>query len=259
MRDSNSLFFAFFCNPLNWCRDSVPASLNAHPHHKVSQMTVKIPPGPHRLLVAAIGNPSPQYDNTRHSIAYWMMDLLLKHYYNHFEPFHQEPGYGNVLISRSNHERYKHVVLAKTENTFMNLSGKPIGKAWNRFRLQDKSMQLSLVIVHDELDREIGKIQLRRMGSSARGHNGLKSITAAVGPMYSKIGVGINSSKQKVPNAVEFVLEKVPQYHYTLLEQEALAKFERAIDEMTEGRHIYEKIVPEKPIAIKRKLGQRDM
>lgn len=217
-------------------------------------MTVKIPPGPHRLLVAAIGNPSPQYDKTRHSIAYWMMDLLLKHYYNHFEPFHQEPGYGNVLISRSNNERYKHVLLAKTENTFMNNSGKPIGKAWDRFRLQDKSVQLSLVIVHDELDREIGKIQLRRMGTSPRGHNGLRSITANVGPLYSKIGIGINPTKLKVPNAVEFVLEKVPHYDYKVLEQEALAKFERAIDEMAEGKHIYEKMVPEKPRATKRKL-----
>jgi peptidyl-tRNA hydrolase, PTH1 family len=79
----------------------------------------------------------------------------------------------------------------------MNISGPPVAKAWKAFAHSSSDDNiLALVVVHDELEASLGSLKVRRGETSARGHNGIKSVQASLqsvnlGERLLKIGIGI--------------------------------------------------------------------
>lgn len=95
----------------------------------------------------------------------------------------------------------------------MNVSGPAVATAWKTF-LKDLSNEdrsvAKLVVVHDELESPLGKIKVKQ-GGSAKGHNGLKSVTSSFGGMaYVRIGVGIGRPESRNSSDVAaYVLKRM--------------------------------------------------
>ncbi|RLV96590.1 Peptidyl-tRNA hydrolase [Spathaspora sp. JA1] len=156
------------------------------------------------LFIASIGNPEPQYANTRHNVGHRMMNQLINIYWKS----HITSIQSNLYQS----SKYPNILLFKSNDQYMNLQGKPVSSQFNKIRKQYSQ----LVILHDELQLDLGKYQIRKPGTSARGHNGLKSINSYLKNDYLKFGIGIGrpNSKQQV---VDHVLSK-----FNLQEQEII-------------------------------------
>ncbi|MCP5411573.1 MAG: aminoacyl-tRNA hydrolase [Alphaproteobacteria bacterium] len=144
------------------------------------------------LLVAGLGNPGSQYAKNRHNAGFIVVDEI-----------HAAHGFGpwkakfDGLISEGRLAG-RRVYLLKPQ-TYMNLSGDSIGPALRFYKLPLSA----LVVIHDEIDLAAGKLKVKTGGGDA-GQNGLKSITATLGPDYRRVRVGIGhpGMKEMVSNHV---------------------------------------------------------
>ncbi len=137
-------------------------------------------------LIAGLGNPGKEYENTRHNIGFHVVDVLARrHRISFAHKFKGELGQGTIAGEP--------VVLLKPQ-TFMNLSGQSVQPTMAFFKVP----LLHIVVVHDDLDLELGQIKLKT-GGSPGGHNGLKSIDQCIGPNYHRIRAGIGHPRSKVP------------------------------------------------------------
>jgi PTH1 family peptidyl-tRNA hydrolase len=132
------------------------------------------------LLVAGLGNPGREYARTRHN-AGWMVveELAARH----------GGSWRSKFSGRLAEVRLDGLRLALLEpETYMNESGKSIGAAGRFFKVEPAS----LLVVHDDVDLDEGRLQARAGGGLA-GHNGLRSISQALGSqdfLRLRIGVG---------------------------------------------------------------------
>ena len=133
-------------------------------------------------LIAGLGNPTKEYDKTRHNVGFSVIDVLADRYrIDISEKKHK------ALCGRGVIEGQK-VLLLKPQ-TFMNLSGGPVQEMAAYFKIDPES---ELIIIQDDIDLEPGQLRIRKQGS-AGGHNGLKDIIGRLGTqkfMRVKIGVG---------------------------------------------------------------------
>lgn len=135
-------------------------------------------------LVVGLGNPGPRYAANRHNAGYMVADLLAERMGAAFRAHRARalvaegrlggPGAGGPRV-----------VIAKPV-TFMNLSGGPAAALAAYFKIPLSR----LVVIHDELDIGYGVLRLKR-GGGDNGHNGLKSVTAALGPEYHRVRFGV--------------------------------------------------------------------
>jgi peptidyl-tRNA hydrolase, PTH1 family len=131
------------------------------------------------LLIAGLGNPGAEYARNRHNAGFMAVDTIHASY--NFGPWRarfQGVVSEGVLGKRK-------VYLLKP-GTFMNLSGDSVGAAMRFFKLPVNA----LVVMHDELDLPAAKLKVKTGGGDA-GNNGAKSITAALGPDYRRVRIGI--------------------------------------------------------------------
>ncbi len=131
-------------------------------------------------LIVGLGNPGKAYINSRHNVGFRCVD--------HFARLNRIP-----LTKRQQRAKIGTGVVAETEvvvakpGTFMNLSGEAVGRLVRRFGVPLED----LIVVHDDMDLPLGKVRIRRRGSSA-GHKGVKSIVASLGSQdFPRIRVGI--------------------------------------------------------------------
>jgi peptidyl-tRNA hydrolase, PTH1 family len=132
------------------------------------------------LLVAGLGNPGREYERTRHNVGWMVIDELARRHEGSFRSKFD----GQLSEVRLEGLR---VALLKPE-TYMNISGKSISAAGRFFKVEPES----LLVVHDDVDLEPGRLQARTGGGLA-GHNGLRSIASALGTqdfLRLRIGVG---------------------------------------------------------------------
>ncbi|ODV82677.1 hypothetical protein CANARDRAFT_204741 [[Candida] arabinofermentans NRRL YB-2248] len=195
---------------------------------------------PPLLFIASLGNPSPSYDSTRHSVGH----RILKLYTTRFN-FQQVKENGFTFYKNVENDN---IVCFKTSG-YMNLSGKSLSKSWNHI-LKTKSNDYNpiLIILHDEMDVELGSIKIRKQGSSHRGHNGLRNIQEVIGKGYTgiQIGIGRNYSggdgKSRNSDLVsDYVLGKFKRDEVEVLETTTIEKFENIVDQMCNGLYIYDK------------------
>ncbi|WP_031509272.1 aminoacyl-tRNA hydrolase [Streptomyces megasporus] len=150
-------------------------------------------------LVVGLGNPGPGYAANRHNVGFMVADLLAERIGGRFRTHRSR---AQVLEGRLGAPGAggRRVVLAKPMS-YMNLSGGPVTALRDFYKVPSDR----LVVVHDELDIDYGALRLKR-GGGDNGHNGLKSITKALGPDYHRVRFGIGRPPGRMPVA-DFVLK----------------------------------------------------
>jgi peptidyl-tRNA hydrolase, PTH1 family len=134
------------------------------------------------FIIAGLGNPTSQYENTRHNVGFAAMDVISKELGIKIDMAKHKALTGTGYIEGEK-------VLLMKPQTYMNLSGEAIKDALSFYKLDPKD---SLLVIYDDISLDVGKLRLRSKGS-AGGHNGIKSIIAHAGTeefMRIKIGVG---------------------------------------------------------------------
>ena len=147
------------------------------------------------LLVAGLGNPGREYASTRHNVGFMVCDELAR---RHGASFRTKFS-GELAEHRLDGAR---LALLKPQ-TFMNESGRSVGPAARFF----KTNPGALLVVHDEVDLEPGRLQAR-LGGGLAGHNGLRSIAKHLGtPDFLRLRVGVGRPERGDPRSVaDFVL-----------------------------------------------------
>ena len=147
------------------------------------------------LLVAGLGNPGREYERTRHNVGWMVVDELARRHEGSF----RSKFSGQLAEVRDDGRR---LALLKPE-TYMNVSGRSVGGASRFFKVDSDS----LLVVHDDVDLEPGRLQAR-LGGGLAGHNGLRSIADALGTqdfLRLRIGVGRPARGDRRPVA-DYVL-----------------------------------------------------
>lgn len=128
---------------------------------------------------------------------------------------------------------------------FMNESGKNLCEPWNDFRrfATEKGRNPVLVVLSDELDKDMGKLQIRIQNSSARGHNGLNSIQNVIGKGFTsiKIGIGRNypGGGKDSDSVSKYVLGKFTYKEFHTLKTQVLHTLTNVFNAMQTGAYIY--------------------
>jgi len=148
------------------------------------------------LLVVGLGNPGPQYATTRHNIGFLVADVLADRIGSGFK-VHKKSG-ADVVTGRLGDTS---VVLAKPR-TYMNESGRQVGPLAKFYSVAPADV----IVLHDELDIDFGRIRLK-FGGGVAGHNGLRSVSAALGTNdFKRVRIGIGRPPGRQSGA-SFVLE----------------------------------------------------
>ncbi|MFK4112472.1 aminoacyl-tRNA hydrolase [Streptomyces sp. NPDC002176] len=151
-------------------------------------------------LVVGLGNPGPEYAMNRHNVGFMAVDLLAERIGGKFK--RSGKAQAQVLEGRIGPvgPANRRVILAKPMS-YMNLSGGPV----NALRDFYKVPLSQVVAVHDELDIDYGALRLK-LGGGDNGHNGLKSMTKAMGADYHRVRFGIGRPPGRMQVA-DFVLK----------------------------------------------------
>ena len=149
------------------------------------------------LLIAGLGNPGPEYAAHRHNVGFMVCDELARRQGASF----RSKFSGQLGETRLDGRR---IALLKPE-TFMNESGRSVAAAARFFKVEPGA----LLVVHDEVDLEPGRLQARAGGGLA-GHNGLRSIAQALGSReFLRLRVGVGRPGRGDPRPVsDFVLSR---------------------------------------------------
>jgi PTH1 family peptidyl-tRNA hydrolase len=147
-----------------------------------------------RWLIAGLGNPGPEYAANRHNAGFMVADLLAERMGARFKRDRSRAAVATGRLAGMP------VTLAKPL-TFMNLSGRPVAALRTFYKIPPER----IVVIHDELDLPFGTIRLKQ-GGGDNGHNGLRSVTAALGTReYIRVRVGIGRPPGRMDPA-DFVL-----------------------------------------------------
>jgi len=157
-------------------------------------------------LIVGLGNPGKEYEKTRHNTGFLVIDKLCKELNVELDKSKCKAIYG---IYRNGSDK---VIIAKPQ-TYMNLSGESVKPLMNFYEVDINNV----IIVHDDLDLPIGKIRIRRSGSSA-GQRGMGNIIDLLGTKdIQRIRVGISNNKQI--DTKDYVLGKVSKEDEELFEK----------------------------------------
>ena len=146
------------------------------------------------LLFVGLGTPTPDSENNRHNVGFKIIDAINKK----FSLSKQKPKFKGLLTT-GNIGNVK--VYAIKPLTFMNNSGICIRELIEYFKIDAQDV----IVFHDDLDVEFGKIKAKFGGSSA-GHNGIASIDKFIGKDYSRVRIGIGKPKENIEVA-DYVLQ----------------------------------------------------
>ena len=138
------------------------------------------------FLFVGLGNPTPNSENNRHNIGFKIIDAIN----SKFKLSKQKPKFKGLLTTGNINEKK---VYAIKPLTFMNNSGICIRELIEYFKFNPEDV----IVFHDDLDVEFGKIKAKLGGSSA-GHNGIASIDKFIGKDYSRVRIGIGKPKTQI-------------------------------------------------------------
>lgn len=179
-------------------------------------------------LIVGLGNPGPEYEQTRHNAGFWLVDNLAA-------------SSGRCKLAR---ETRLNALAGKTHiagneiwllepQTYMNRSGQSVGALARFYKITPDD----ILVVHDELDLAPGIARIKKGGSSG-GHNGLKDITAALGTQdywRLRLGIGHPRTVNLQQGVADYVLHR-PRKEEQALIDEALANALDVIPLLCEGK-----------------------
>ena len=133
------------------------------------------------FIIAGLGNPTKEYEGTRHNVGFDVIDRLSEKY--------------NIAVDTKKHRAFigkgmivgQKVILAKPQ-TYMNLSGESIRSLLDYYKVDEEH---ELLVIYDDVSLGVGQLRIRAKGS-AGGHNGIKNIIAHLGgQVFPRIKIGV--------------------------------------------------------------------
>jgi peptidyl-tRNA hydrolase, PTH1 family len=161
-------------------------------------------------MIAGLGNPGPEYAQTRHNAGFWTVDLLAE---RHGGRFRVERKFGAEMATIA--IEGIEVLLLKPQ-TFMNRSGAPVQAAAAYLKVP----VAQILVAHDELDLPPGEARLKEGGGHG-GHNGLRSLIAHLGPDFWRLRLGIGHPGNRA-EVIDYVLNRPSREDESLI-REAVA------------------------------------
>jgi PTH1 family peptidyl-tRNA hydrolase len=161
-------------------------------------------------MIVGLGNPGPEYAQTRHNAGFWLVDLLAQ---QHGGRFRTERKFAAELATVA--VQGADVLLLKPQ-TFMNRSGGPVQAAAAYLKIPVEQ----ILVVHDDLDLSPGDARLKQGGGHG-GHNGLRSMISHLGPGFWRLRLGIGHPGNRA-EVIDYVLQR-PSREDEVLIQEAVA------------------------------------
>ncbi|MBD5391894.1 aminoacyl-tRNA hydrolase [bacterium] len=150
------------------------------------------------ILIVGLGNPGPEYSNTRHNVGF----MAVRHLAGGDATWRTAH---HAMISTANIDGHR--VIFAMPQTYMNLSGNAVGAIMAFYKVPLENV----TVIHDDLDLPVGDMR-EKVGGGSAGHNGIKSIDAMVGRDYRRIRIGIGHPRDTghpIPVA-DWVLGKIP-------------------------------------------------
>src|SRR6266568_2034160 len=174
------------------------------------------------FLIVGLGNPGTEYARTRHNLGFMLIDKLARDADAMVKRSECRSLVGNATIE------CERVTLVKPQ-TYMNLSGEAVSCLNAKYEIDPDA----LIVISDDLALPFGAIRLRERGSDG-GHNGLKSIIAALGTNeFMRLRIGIQP-EHPVDDAKGFVLNKIPRAERRAV-QETLERSAEALRAVLRG------------------------
>lgn len=175
-------------------------------------------------LIAGLGNPTKQYEHTRHNIGFDTITYLADYYHISMNTKKFQGICGSGYIEGQK-------VLLLMPQTYMNLSGQSVSEAAAFYKLDPAA---EVIVIYDDIALEPGNIRVRKKGS-AGGHNGIKNIIAHLGTQeFQRIRIGVGE-KPKEYDLADYVLGRFSAEDRKLVE-EAFANAADAVRLMVQGK-----------------------
>ena len=160
------------------------------------------------FIIAGLGNPTLQYEGTRHNAGFDVIDTLAGKYNISVDGRKNRALIGKGIIEG------KKVILAKPQ-TYMNLSGESLGGLVDYYKVDEES---EFLVVYDDISRDVGQLRIRKKGS-AGGHNGMKNIISHLGTeVFPRIKVGVGEKPKKYDLA-DYVLSRFSKEERAIMEE----------------------------------------
>ena len=176
------------------------------------------------FIIVGLGNPTPEYEGTRHNVGFEVIDALARKY--------------NIDVDTKKHRAYigkgmiegQKVILAKPQ-TYMNLSGESVRSLLDYYKVDEEQ---ELLVIYDDISLVPGGIRIRKKGS-AGGHNGIKNIIAHLGTQeFPRVRIGVGEKPARMDLA-DYVLGRFPKEEAETMTTAFKDGAAAVVDMMTEG------------------------
>ena len=168
-------------------------------------------------LIVGLGNPTREYQATRHNIGFDAITRMCDDYRIRLDSKEHKAVCGKGYIGGEK------VILAQPQ-TYMNLSGESVRELADYYKLTNEDV----IVICDDINLDVGQLRVRRKGS-AGGHNGIKNIIAQLGTEeFMRIRVGVGAKPEKWDLA-DYVLGRFPKEEEPVI-REALEKVSKACE-----------------------------
>lgn len=158
-------------------------------------------------LVVGLGNPTKQYEGTRHNVGFAVIEQLAEQYGIPLDVLKHKGMYGKGRIAGQT------VILLKPM-TYMNLSGESVRAVADYYKIAPEDV----IVIYDDINLDVGRLRIREKGS-AGGHNGIKNIIAHLGTEgFPRIRVGVGMKPSKMDLA-DYVLSRFSQDEQAMMNQ----------------------------------------
>lgn len=175
-------------------------------------------------VIAGLGNPTKQYENTRHNAGFCVIDYLSEKYQIPVKQAGYKALYGSGYIEGQK------VILLKPQ-TFMNLSGESVRAVMDFYKIDSEE---ELIVVYDDISLDPGQLRVRGKGS-AGGHNGIKNIILHTGSQkFPRVRVGVGQ-KPEGYDLADYVLGHFSKEDQKTMEEAFKEAGNAAVTIMTEG------------------------
>ncbi|HJD03715.1 MAG TPA: aminoacyl-tRNA hydrolase [Candidatus Mediterraneibacter caccogallinarum] len=160
------------------------------------------------FIIAGLGNPTKQYEGTRHNVGFDVIDRLSEKYNIAVDTKKHRALIGKGMIAGQK------VILAKPQ-TYMNLSGESIRSLLDYYKVDEEH---ELLVIYDDVSLGVGQLRIRAKGS-AGGHNGIKNIIAHLGgQVFPRIKIGVGEKPPKYDLA-DYVLGHFSKAEKVLMDE----------------------------------------
>ncbi len=180
--------------------------------------------GPVEYIIAGLGNPGLQYQDTRHNAGFMAIDTIAEKYNADVKKIKFKSLCGECMIGG------KKCLLMKP-STYMNNSGEAIVEAMNFYKISIENV----IIIYDDISLEPSKMRIRRKGSDG-GHNGIKSIIYLTGEdTFPRIKIGVGKKPHPSYNLADWVLSNFKVNEIPLI-KEACTNSAQATELIVSGK-----------------------